>query len=318
MSTQPALSEAPFPPERRHDQPLPRYGMLYFNQLSAEFRIFDCSRLSARTMESLEAIVAKRQAGGVLSWHDLYIFDLALTRCLPAEKLPQKVLALRARFGDVAGTRQFALYMATNPPDPAAAPEELVRADLEHLMGELYFRYAIDPLRETERAIVSVRVAKILSLAALVITATAVAGVLGLPIGAPVAATVMFAGAIGGVVSMQQRYYSWTHDTDPMHNVSQLVQGWSSILLSMTGGAVFSLVLYLALSAGLVEGSIFPAFPDVPAPLGLRQVLVGPGLNSAEYAKLLVWGFIAGFAERFVPDTLSRFVERKQSPSTLT
>ncbi len=305
------------PPERRRDQPLPRYGVLYFNQLCAEFKILDHSRLSPRMMDSLQEIVSRKQSGDLLSWHDLYVFDLALTRCLPAEKLAQKVFALRARLADVAGVRQFALYMGTNPPDPASSSEEVVRADLDHLMGELYFRYAIGPLREKERAIVSVRVAKILCVAAMMVALMAVAGAAGIPIGTPLATTVMFAGAIGGVVSMQQRYYSWSHDTDPMHNVSQLVQGWSSILLSMTGGAVFALVLYLVLSARLIEGTIFPVFPDLKAQLGLRAVLVGPALKSPDFAKLLVWCFIAGFAERFVPDTLSRFVERQESRSAL-
>jgi hypothetical protein len=33
----------------------------------------------------------------------------------------------------------------------------------------------------------------------------------------------------------------------------------------------------------------------------------------SDYAKLMVWSFLAGFAERLVPDTLSRFVAQGTS-----
>ncbi|HVG08869.1 MAG TPA: hypothetical protein VNM67_14270, partial [Thermoanaerobaculia bacterium] len=41
----------------------------------------------------------------------------------------------------------------------------------------------------------------------------------------------------------------------------------------------------------------------------------GP-LNGADYAKTLVWCFIAGFSERFIPDVLDSFVrkERERAP----
>jgi hypothetical protein len=39
---------------------------------------------------------------------------------------------------------------------------------------------------------------------------------------------------------------------------------------------------------------------------------LGPA-DSTEYAKAIVWAFIAGFAERLVPDTLDRIARLKQT-----
>lgn len=81
------------------------------------------------------------------------------------------------------------------------------------------------------------------------------------------------------------------------------------------------MVLYLIMTAGLLKGELFPeilAFtPENSAePLDFRKFLLNTGPNTgADYAKLLVWSFIAGFAERFVPDTLSRFIEKKETDS---
>jgi hypothetical protein len=36
-----------------------------------------------------------------------------------------------------------------------------------------------------------------------------------------------------------------------------------------------------------------------------------PG-NTLDWGKLLVWSFIAGFAERFVADTLDRLIARRE------
>lgn len=299
------------PARTRLDQPLPEYGKLYLEQLCAEFSIFRDDSVSAELKTALRGVIERKQRGETLAWHDLYVFDLALSRCLPGERLPQKVRALRARLGDVAGTRQYAQYLGTKPPNPETATEASLRADLEHVLGELYFRYAITPLREKERARMSTRVTVLLGMILVVVGVAVAWSVAGGAFYAPVPLVVMLAGASGGIVSMQQRYYSWTHDNDPMDNVAQLVQGWSAILLSMTGGAIFAVVLYFVFRARFIEGNLVPGFQDGKLVGGVKELLHGALVTQADYAKLVIWSFIAGFAERFVPDTLSRIVSRQ-------
>jgi hypothetical protein len=134
---------------------------------------------------------------------------------------------------------------------------------------------------------------------------------------------VMFVGAMGGLVSMQQRFQSASAEGDPIHNVSELMHGWFSIFLSPISGAIFATVLYLIMTAGILEGELFPKIETCAPPKCSANSAIdfltflletGPG-TGADYAKLLVWSFITGFAERFVPDTLSRFVEKKETDS---
>jgi hypothetical protein len=59
-------------------------------------------------------------------------------------------------------------------------------------------------------------------------------------------------------------------------------------------------------ASGLLKGSLFPAVDiSVHAPFD-RNV----HMTSEDLGRLLIWCFIAGFAERFVPDTLDRLVSR--------
>jgi hypothetical protein len=303
---------------------LPGYGLLYFDNLYGEYRSLPAERVIPEVKAIVDEILMKKQNAS-LAWDDLYTFDLLLARLQPPEKLPRKVWNLRSRYRDVAGLREYEAYLASKPPDLAGKAEELdLRADIEYLLGELHLRYAITPFREKTRDWLSKWVAYLTLIGLMWVVLFTVLANRGLvSIKTTTLTVVLFVGAMGGLVSMQQRFQSASAEGDPIHNVSELMHGWFSIFLSPISGAIFATVLYLIMTAGLLEGALFPkivAFtPENSAKIIVLDFLkflleTGPS-TSADYAKLLVWSFIAGFAERFVPDTLSRFIVKKETDS---
>ena len=135
-------------------------------------------------------------------------------------------------------------------------------------------------------------------------------------------AAVLSAGAVGGFVSSQRRIQSVSNRGESMLDLIGLHQ-ITGIYLPPVTGAVFAAVLFMMFAGGLISGKIFPEIstPLVVAANGMTPDSfaqnTGPAMGQ-DWAKLLVWSFIAGFAERFVPDALDRLIAQlseKKKPS---
>lgn len=103
---------------------------------------------------------------------------------------------------------------------------------------------------------------------------------------------IMAFGALGAAVSVVSR----TRDSSSVTGNLSLAE----VLSVQTIGAVFAGVLALAFMGNLLSGVIFPN-PSV-----FYRIIYIP----SAFAKLLVWSFIAGFSERFVPNVLNNLVKR--------
>ncbi len=127
------------------------------------------------------------------------------------------------------------------------------------------------------------------------------------------------AGALGGFVSALRRLYAFQRIFP-----ANFFKTWHKfdlylIIYSMIPsvvGTIAAVALYLIFASGLVKGDLFPQFHLSPVshrPDDFQNFVFNwQPVAPADYAKALVWSFIAGFSERFVPDLLERFASSQQ------
>jgi hypothetical protein len=169
-----------------------------------------------------------------------------------------------------------------------------------------------------------------------------VTAVFGITIG-----SVACAGIVGGCVSMLQRIQSAPTEGDALFNLAALTNGWRGLSLSPLYGAIFATLMFILFAAGILRGSVFPKIETVgsdttqaavatqtaaanpsasptptPTPsetptarvLQVKDFLKETGpKDGVSFALLMIWSFIAGFAERLVPDTLNRLVAKTEA-----
>ena len=127
----------------------------------------------------------------------------------------------------------------------------------------------------------------------------------------PLTATIV-AGAGGGFVSSLRRLYGF-EDVFPRKGYERLFRRMNFYVLAYSCvpalvGMIGAVVIYLVFAAGLLEGDLFPKFKCLHDSCAAFEDFIqhwSPADPEA-YAKAIVWGFIAGFSERFVPDILNR------------
>jgi hypothetical protein len=136
----------------------------------------------------------------------------------------------------------------------------------------------------------------------------------------PLLILVMLAGTLGAFFSALTRLYNVDQLSIALISptVSEL-EGRYLLMYSLVPpiiGAIASVVLYIAFVGGIIGGGIFPELackPDTASCESLIDVMRNYGPKSAQdYGKVLIWGFIAGFSERLVPDMLQTLVTKSE------
>lgn len=120
--------------------------------------------------------------------------------------------------------------------------------------------------------------------------------------GIPVAAPVMIFGMLGGFVSIQRKL-----KVMPIRDLYLICKSWDYTLLSPMVGSILAIMLYLLFIGGIVDGNFFPKVTDYTGCNNHFKSLFYVTLGGpSEYAKLLVWSFLAGFSETFVTRILGQ------------
>lgn len=123
--------------------------------------------------------------------------------------------------------------------------------------------------------------------------------------------------ASGAVVSIIQRSQAQAVADlsvgDPVAHISALRHGLSGLVVAGLAGPALALVLVPLFAGGIITiGDLTPTFNKVcdEAVANFNLIDHCVSLDMTGSAKMLVWAFLAGFAERLVPDVLDRLVGR--------
>ncbi len=307
---------------------LPPFGLLFFNHLLGEYESFtDRERCNP---EAYRQVLILRDAyladPSKLTWGDLAALECLLLHLRTDLELRERFSAIQSRYQEVALPSSYSRHPQLAKSEINDLKGDELRARIEAFACEFFRVCVLAECRESMRAKASKHVSlSMLTLLGLYVFFHLSLYLLGLrwhwPINIRnwVLPGVMFAGAMGGFVSAQRRLQSVTHHGESVVDLINL--SYCVSWLAPISGAIFAVILYAMFGAGLLTSN---AFPRITIPCAshcgvfstLFSLSSGPE-NGTETAKLAVWCFIAGFAERFVPNALDRFVsdaeKRKKS-----
>ena len=127
----------------------------------------------------------------------------------------------------------------------------------------------------------------------------------------PISWFIIIAAILGSVVNQPFRH------GEPQHETFGWIVGY--VFWKSTVSIVFAFVLYMMFIAGLISGDMFPRFVRTTIETGGQYVNMkefATKIDPESYkdvAKILVWSFVAGYSEKFVPNLISQILKATES-----
>ena len=191
----------------KQDREAVAYTRPYLDHILGQYAILPPGPHDDRTnalRALLDAIKSKRDNQNPIAVNDIFLAEGALLNLLPLEALRSRAPILRGKYRADAGEEAFAAYQASGPPDAATATAEALRADLNRLLDELHWMYAMTPVRERIRSLISWKISGWLLGIAFVGTVYGVIAQAYCPVAVSwIGPLASFMGAAGAFVSLQ-------------------------------------------------------------------------------------------------------------------
>jgi hypothetical protein len=292
----------------------------YYKMLIGQYRLVDETRKGKTPTAAavIEEVIRMAEQTGAICWEDLYTIDKALLQFLTREEMECRLLFLADMYREIAGDQNFASRIKIKIAELKGVSDETLRGELSELVDDMYRHLALyTACRKSRRKIM-----RSLVIFLLILLLCPVVLIFKYDGNMPPILYITIAGMIGGMVSAIRRLQeAASTDTNTLTYID-LKYGWLNILLAPIYGATFSLVLLLFFTAGFLKGELFPVMITMTEEIADKAGTVSDVMQyffvntypeaGADCAKLIVWSFIAGFAEQFVPDTLDRLIARSQ------
>jgi hypothetical protein len=301
-------------------KPLPSYALHYYDAMAAKFGTLPPpaagNDIAQKAYDDAKAVVDTDR--DKVTWEQLLLLDLSLTRGLAFDDLLLRIADLRARLAGNAPPMPDGLAVKLEIAEEKNLPR--LRAEAEALVTRVWLARMARDARDGYVA--ELRKTLLISLIVIVggfwlFVNSAVSQ------NAPLYVVIVASGMLGALISIFRRLQASVASAPAIElssDLSALAHEKRMMVLSMLAGAVFAIILYALLVAGMSDvlgTSVVPQFTDARAgtsglDFGKFVNEVGPR-DGASYAKVIVWSFIAGFFEQFVPDVLDRIAKKKQS-----
>ncbi len=119
---------------------------------------------------------------------------------------------------------------------------------------------------------------------------------------------VFMAGTVGGVANNYRRLYLLPTNASILDEPDTRKLLTIQLYISPWIGGIFAVAMYGIFASGALQGELFPQFQATDLEFTTAYAFADqllPATNS-DAAKAILWGFVAGFAEMFVPNFIDK------------